>query len=61
MCGGVLFTSDNCADYSEQAKQVFTQALRLRDAKVTGAFTECGTIFVTYQLDGKEETLKLCR
>ena len=61
LCGGLLFTSDNCSDYSDRAIEVFSQALKLRDAKVTGAFTECGTVFVTYQLDGKEKTIKLCR
>lgn len=61
LCGGLLFTSDNCADYSEEAKRVFEQALALRGAKVVQAYVDGGSVFVTYELDGQQETLKLCK
>ena len=61
LCGGVLFTSDNCAYYSDEAKQVFMQALGLRGARVTQAYADGGSIFVTYELDGDEQTLRLCK
>ena len=61
LCGGVLFTSDNCAYYSDEARQVFMQALGLRGARVTQAYADGGSIFVTYELDGDEQTLRLCK
>ena len=59
MCGGLLFTSDNCSQYSEHAKQVFTKALELRNATVTDACMCKGKVIVTYELDGKQAVLEL--
>ena len=61
LCGGLLFTSDNCCEYSDEAKEVFLQALSLRSAKVTDARIESGKIIVTYLHEGEEKTLTLCR
>lgn len=57
LCGGLLFTSDNCGEYSEEAKQVFEQALALRDAKVTGAYLDRDCVHISYTLGGEEREL----
>ena len=56
-----MFTSDNCAYYSDEARQIFMQALGLRGARVTQAYADGGSIFVTYELGGDEQTLRLCK
>ena len=59
MCGGLLFTSDNCSAYSDEAKDIFAKALELRNAVVTDACMCKGKVLVTYTLDGEQSVLEL--
>lgn len=54
--GGILLTSDNMADYSDEAKATYKQLLKNRDATNIKVYNEKG-LAISYELDGKTHKL----
>jgi alpha-galactosidase len=52
LMGGVLFTSDNFADYTPEQKELYQKLMALRDADFLSCREENGLITVTYELWG---------
>ena len=53
MTGGVLFTSDNCAEYHDNQKQMLARMMRLREAQVLSAERSGAKLTVQFRLAGK--------
>lgn len=56
--GGVLFMSDNIAEYDEDQLSVFKDIMAEDDAKITAINEVNDTVFIDYQQNGEEHTLK---
>lgn len=55
--GGVLFMSDNIADYDAEQMSVFTDIMS-DSAELTAVHEKNGKVFVDYVQDGKPQVLK---
>ena len=54
LCGGVLFTSDNAAEYTEAQRRVLDRIMRLReDGELIGAEVSNGLLKLTVRFRGK--------
>ena len=53
LCGGVLFTSDNMAEYGTAQQELLDDMLELRDAEVTAASLDDGVLTLSVAKDDK--------
>lgn len=53
LCGGVLFTSDDNAEYGEWQQSMIGEMKRLQNAKIISAGLYNGTLILTIELDGR--------
>lgn len=56
--GGVLFMSDNIAEYDDDQMAVFKDIMAEDDAKITAINEVNDTVFIYYRQNGEEHTLK---
>lgn len=56
--GGVLFMSDNIAEYDDDQMAVFKDIMAEDDAKITAINEVNDTVFIDYRQNGEEHTLK---
>lgn len=56
--GGLFLTSDNMGRYSDEAKKLYRELLRLRDAEHIGVNAD-GGLSVSYELDGVKHSITI--
>jgi len=60
LCGGVLFVSDNVAEYDQHGKEIFASVLEQKPAKIISVDKQMDNVCIKYTVDESPHEFEFC-